>query len=103
MSAQITVTRSIDVPLDQLELITAEDMRELGLMIRERIIRRTQQGQGPDGPFAPLSDAYAKRKREALGTSSPDLTFSGRMLNELQITEIESDGLSARVRLGWTT
>jgi hypothetical protein len=101
VSAEITVTRSIDVPLDQLELITAEDMRELGLMIRERIIRRTQQGQGPDGPFAPLSDAYATRKREALGTAAPDLTVSGSMLNDITIVDVESDGLSARVRLGW--
>lgn len=102
MSVKITASR-IGLPLDQLELITRDDLRELGLIARERIIRRTRQGLGPGGvPFEPLSDEYATQKRAALGTDAADLTVSGRMLNDIQITNIELSDERALVELGFT-
>lgn len=95
----ITVTRNFK-SLVSLDLTTVADMREIGLLARERIQRRTRQGMGPDGaPFAPLSEGYAKRKQAELGTSSPDLTVSGRMLNDMTIT----DATDTSVTLGWNT
>lgn len=96
MSASVTITRDFPV-LTDLQLVTKEDMREIGLLARERIVRRTRQGLGPDGPFAPLSEGYAEQKRAALGTSAPDLTVSGNMLNQLTIVELEDHS----VTLGW--
>jgi hypothetical protein len=96
MSATVTVSRNFE-SLADLDLTTAEDMREIGLLMRERIVRRTQEGQGPEGPFAPLSDGYAKRKQAALGTSRPDLTVSGNMLNDITIVAVDDDS----VTLGW--
>jgi hypothetical protein len=102
VSVKIHVER-LGVPLDQLELVTREDLRELGLLARERIVRRTRQGLGPGGvPFQPLSEGYAKRKRAALGTDAPDLTVSGRMLNALQITDIVLTDDEAYVELGFS-
>jgi hypothetical protein len=102
MSVKIFVER-IGVPLDQLELITREDLRELGLLARERIVRRTRQGLGPDGvPFEPLSPEYAKRKRAALGQDKADLTVSGNMLNDVAVTNIVLTDDEAYVELGFT-
>jgi hypothetical protein len=96
MSATVTVSRNFQ-SLADLDLTKAEDMREIGLLMRERIVRRTQEGQGPDGPFTPLSDGYAKQKQAALGTSRPDLTVSGNMLNDITIVAVDDDS----VTLGW--
>jgi hypothetical protein len=84
----VTVRRNFK-SLTALELVTKEDMREIGLLAREQIIRRTRQGIGPDGqPFAPLSPAYAA-----------DLTVSGRMLNDITITDVTDSS----VTLGWNS
>jgi hypothetical protein len=99
MSATIQVKRNFP-SLTALELVTAADMREIGLLARERIIRRTRQGIGPDGQaFAALSPGYAAIKQRELGTSSPDLTVSGRMLNDITITDVTDTS----VTLGWTS
>lgn len=95
-SAKVQITRNF-ASLADLELVTADDMREIGLLARETIVRRTRQGQGPNGPLAPLSEGYAKRKQEALGTAAPDLTVSGNMLNDLTIVEVDEES----VTLGW--
>jgi hypothetical protein len=100
VSVDISVKRNFGSLVD-LEFVTTDDMRQIGILLRERIVRRTRQGEGPDGPFDPLSPRYADQKQKALGTSSPDLTVSGNMLNDITITEVESDGITARVRLGW--
>ena len=95
----VTVKRNFP-SLTVLELVTAADMREIGLLARERIVRRTRQGIGPDGaPFAPLSPGYAAIKQRELGTSSPDLTVSGRMLNDITITDVTDTS----VTLGWNS
>jgi hypothetical protein len=99
MSATVRVNRNFR-SLVNLELVTSADMREIGLLARERIIRRTRQGIGPDGtPFAPLSPGYAAIKLRELGTSAPDLTVSGRMLNDITITDVTDSS----VTLGWNS
>ena len=97
MSANVSVTRSFPA-LDTLELTTPEDMREIGLLVRERIYNRTISGVDVNGQaFAPYSEAYAERKQAALGTSRVDLQVSGNMLNHMQVVEVEKDS----VTLGW--
>ena len=100
---EIKVTRNFS--LANLELVSADDMREIGLLMRERIITRTRRGIAADGSaFEPLSPGYAKHKHQALGGSPrPDLTVSGNLLNQLTITAVQADGTRARVTLGWTT
>jgi hypothetical protein len=99
MSASVTIRRNFP-SLVALELVTASDIREIGLLAREIIITRTRQGIGPDGQaFAPLSPGYAAIKMRELGTSSPDLTVSGRMLNDITITDVTDTS----VTLGWTS
>lgn len=80
--------------LDEIALTTADDMREIGLLARERIYRRTVSGIDADGqPFAPYSEAYAKAK----GSSRVDLQVSGNMLNHMQVVDVGDDS----VTLGW--
>jgi hypothetical protein len=97
MAVKITTSRNFRVPIDKIELVTKEDMREIGLLVRERIIRRTISGQGADGPLAPYSDSYAKQKRAALGTAAVNLQVSGNMLNHMGIVELTDN----TVKLGW--
>lgn len=92
----ITVKRNFKSVVD-VAALNSSLMREIGLYARERIVRRTRMGMGPNGAFAPLSPAYAARKQAALGTSKPDLTVSGNMLNDLTITEATENTVS----LGW--
>jgi hypothetical protein len=85
-------------PLDELQLTTADDMREIGLLAREQIITRTLSGTDATGQaFAPYSEKYAELKQAALGTNDVNLQVSGNMLNHLQITSVSEDS----VTLGW--
>ncbi len=96
--ATITVTRSFSA-LTDLKLVTKADMRELGLLARERIIRRTLRGESASGgAFAPYSEGYAEVKRAALGTSTVNLQVSGDMLNQMGIVDLTD----STVTLGWT-
>lgn len=82
------VTRNFG-PLKNIKVTTAAIMREVGLLARERIIRRTTAGQSTDGqPFAPYSESYAERKQKALGSAKPNLTVSGQMLGAIQVTRV---------------
>jgi hypothetical protein len=93
-----TVTLSRDWSLEDLELITADDMREIGLLQRERMVRRTMGGVDMHGAaFRPYSPAYAAMK----GSTFVNLQVSGNMLNHLQITETQAGDGKAIVRLGW--
>lgn len=97
-SMSITVERNFPA-LDSLELVTAQDMREVGLLARERIVARTISGIDAKGaPFAPYSAAYAAEKSAVLGTSAVNLQVSGNMLNHLQIVDVTDNS----VTLGWT-
>lgn len=82
-------------PLDKIKLTDRALMREVGLLARERIVRRTRQGIGTEGkPFQPYSQSYARQKGKELGTNKPNLTVSGSMLNDIQITEVTDDSVT---------
>lgn len=82
----VKVTRNFAL-LTKTDLVTKDDMEALGRLARERIIRRTLMGVGPDGaPFAPYSAGYLKVKQQALGAASPvNLQVSGEMLRSIQV------------------
>lgn len=65
-------------------------MREIGLLVRERVVRRTRAGTSATGaPFAPYSRGYAEQKAKALGGGGTvNLTVSGGMLNALQVLDV---------------
>lgn len=98
MAVKIAVSRNFTTLVDTVT-VPAEDMREIGLLVRERIVRRTISGVDADGaPFAPYSEGYAEQKQRELGSASPvNLQVSGNMLNHLQIVAVEDN----RVTLGW--
>lgn len=87
-------------PLAEFPLSTKEIMREVGLLARERIVRRTATGVDQFGQsFAPYSAAYAKQKAQALGTASVNLQVSGGMLNALTIIDLTD----SKVTLGFSS
>lgn len=89
--------------LEHLELVTAEDMREIGLLAREQIVRRTIAGRDArDAAFTPYSPGYAEAKRKALGAGGVNLQVSGGMLNDLTVTDVQVTENKATVSLGWT-
>lgn len=92
------VTRNFG-PLDKIPLTDKALMREVGLMVRERIVRRTRQGIGVDGPFQPYSAEYRATKAKELGAGVVNLTVSGAMLNAITIVRVEDD----EVELGFTS
>jgi hypothetical protein len=82
----VTVRRNF-APLPLVELLTRSDWEAAGRLVRESLIRRTQQGRDAQGAaFTPYSAGYAKRKAEELGAGPVDLTVSGGMLNGIEIT-----------------
>ena len=70
--------------------VNADVMREVGLLARETIRRRTARGVSADGtPFQPYSAGYAKAKGGALGGGGTvNLAVSGAMLNALQVVGV---------------
>lgn len=76
--------------IGDLKFTNREVMRNVGLLVRETIRRRTARGESATGqPFEPYSAAYSKRKAEELGgAGTVNLTVSGQMLNALQILEV---------------
>lgn len=84
----VTVSRNFG-PLAELPLTNKELMREIGLLAREAIVRRTLSGTDADGvPFAPYSSGYAAQKAAELGSASPvNLQVSGRMLQGIAVLE----------------
>lgn len=77
-----TVGRLGDLPLSDEQL-----MLETATLLNRRIRTRTEQGVDVHGAsFAPLSPGYAKARQKAgVGTRS-NLTLSGAMLNDQQVT-----------------
>lgn len=85
--------RLADIPLAGETL-----MREIGDLVLRKIRTRTEQGIDVDGrAFQPLSEPYRKRKQKEIGSSRADLTVSGRMLNDMAVTEVTKN----RVTLGF--
>ena len=64
---------------------TDDEMREVGTMLVQRIIRRTRRGNDYKGrPFKPYSDAYhALRDRKGRNTEPVSLTYNGKMLSSM--------------------
>jgi len=84
MAIYITTARSFDKLGIEL---TEQDMRDVGDFLVRRIRTRTESGISVEGSgFRPYSPEYAAQKRAALGHSRVDLTVSGRMLNDMQVT-----------------
>jgi hypothetical protein len=84
----VTVLRNFG-PLGALPLTNRDLMRNVGLLARERIIRRTVGGEDARGyPFRRYSPAYEKRKRAAMGSRGVDLQVSGSMLRDIAIVEV---------------
>lgn len=71
---------------------TADGARALGDKLVMNIRRRTESGVGVSGAFPALSEGYAKAKSKAGLGAAANLVASGRMLNELQVTGVTSDG-----------
>ncbi len=72
--------------------LTVQNMRDVGDFLVRRIRTRTEGGQDVNGAaFREYSEGYAKQKRGALGHSRVDLTVSGRMLNDMQVTAATDD------------
>lgn len=88
-------------PLAGIHLTTRAIMKEVGLLARERIIRRTLSGTDEEGkPFTPYSPGYAAMKAKALaGSGTVNLQVSGAMLNAITITKLTDD----TVTLGFTS
>lgn len=91
--------RSTMPNLANIKLTDRQIMREVGLLAREKIIRRTISGRdAKGGSFQPYSPSYAAQKsKEGLGGGTVNLQVSGAMLNDLQITEVTDES----VTLGW--
>jgi hypothetical protein len=57
-----------------------------------QIVLRTRRGVDADGsPFAPYTEAYAKRRSDKGRRTSPvDLTFTGNMLNAITVKVVRT-------------
>lgn len=105
MAVRVTST---GIRFDNLKLVTAPVMRTIGRAAVEEILQQTEAGRDYQGrPFKPYSEGYAERKAKYragrmganIGTGTPDLKVTGRMLNDMQIV-----GVTARkVTLGFVT
>lgn len=93
--SSVTVTVS-GTPLSDIELSSEELMREVGLLARERIIRRTLSGLDVnDSGFDAYSPGYYKAKQKEVGVASPvNLQLSGGMLNAITIIEVTKNTVS---------
>jgi len=90
----VTVTLS-GPRLAETPLTHASLMREIGLMVRERILRRTIAGiDANDQPFAAYAPTYAALKEKELGPGGVNLQVSGAMLNALQILNVTENSFT---------
>lgn len=82
-------------PLAEMPLSNKQLMREIGLLARERILRRTASGRDQfDAAFTPYSPGYAKQKAQSLGGFGVNLQVSGAMLNAISLTEVRDDAVT---------
>jgi len=86
----MSVTVKVSRDFGELALhLTEQDMRDVGDLLVRRIRTRTEGGQDVHGSgFKDYSPGYAEAKKEALGHARVDLTVSGRMLNDMQVTSV---------------
>jgi len=70
-------------------------MREIGLLVRQQVIRRTISGRDEDGgPFRAYSPSYRRQKSRELGAGTVNLQVSGQMLNAIAIVDIDDDSVT---------
>jgi len=82
-------------PLASIQLTDKALMREIGLMARETIVRRTLAGQDATGTaFRPYSAGYRTRKARELGAGGVNLQVSGDMLNAIVILEVTDNSVT---------
>ena len=82
-------------PLADFPLSTKQIMREVGLLARERILRRTASGiDEHDHAFAPYSPGYAQQKGKELGVGGVNLQVSGAMLNAIVVTKVTAKSVT---------
>ena len=94
----VSVSRNFG-PLGKTPLSSQALMREVGLLARERILRRTAAGEDVRGyPFRRYSAGYEKRKDKAVGVRGVNLQVSGEMLRAIGIVEVTENS----VTLGFT-
>ena len=89
----MAVTVRVSRDFGTLELgLTERDMRDVGDLLVRRIRTRTESGlDARGGAFRSYSPGYERQKREALGHARVDLTVSGRMLNDMQVTSATNE------------
>lgn len=93
----VSVTRNFP-PLDQTVFVTEPDWRRIGLLARERIVRRTLSGRDEDdAAFAPYSAGYLAQRAKIGASATPNLTLSGAMLNAIQV-EPDAEGVTLTIR-----
>jgi hypothetical protein len=90
----VTVTKNFP-PLASEQVTTKAVMREIGLLARERIIRRTISGTDEHGAaFRPYSASYRALKSRELGGGTVNLQVSGAMLNAITIVDLTDDSVT---------
>lgn len=90
----VTVTKNFG-DLAAIPMTDRTLMREIGLLARERIIRRTLAGNDAnEAAFAPYSKGYAADKAKALGSGHVNLQVSGRMLEGIVLDTITDDSVT---------
>lgn len=88
MGVRVTVVKT-GRPLADLRLSSRDLMKEIGLLARERVIRRTVSGVDEnDTRFKSYSPGYAAAKAREVGSASVNLQLSGGMLNAITIVEL---------------
>lgn len=88
----------VNIPKLPDPLVSESLMREVGALAVRMIRTRTEAGKDVTGaPFAPYTPGYAQKKAdEGLG-AAVNLTVSGRMLNDMAVT----DASPGRVSIGF--
>lgn len=100
MAVTVKVTKRPPSFAARIKFADAALMQDVGDLALSIIRRRTQAGKSVDGTaFHALSPAYAKAKGKATGNTSANLTVSGRMLNDMTTTHVES----RKVTLGFVS
>jgi len=92
---------TVRLTLPTIDLMPPETLlRRVGDLAARLIMTRTERGLDvTNTPFRPLSDGYAKVKREELGHDTANLKVSGAMLQDMGVTSV---GRSS-VTIGWRT
>lgn len=79
--------------------VDAGVMRDVGDLAIRMIRTRTESGKDKDGnAFVAYTPAYAERKAKEVGAGPVNLTVSGRMLNDMEVSEASANRASIGFR-----